>query len=91
MSILPCLILPKVQSAVSSSSLNEIFSYLDYLFIYVMAQLSNDQLQRQQKYIEETKNKQTKSKTNIDGKKFIIIMIYKSITEINHTATIDGK
>jgi uncharacterized protein YutD len=62
MSILPCLILRNVQSAVNSSSLNEIFSYLDYLFIYVMAQLSNDQLQRQQKYIEETNtNKQNQN------------------------------
>jgi hypothetical protein len=59
MSIFPCLILRNVQFAVNSSSLNKIFNYLDYLFIYVMVQLSNDQLQRQQKYIEKTDNKQT--------------------------------
>jgi len=64
MSILPFLILHNVKSAVNSSSLNEIFSYLDYLFVYVMAELSNDQLKRQQKSTEETKtNKQTKSKS----------------------------
>ena len=68
MSILPCLNLHNVQTAVNSTSLNEIFSYLDHLFVYVMAQLSNDQFQRRQKYIEETKKQTNKIKINVDEK-----------------------